>query len=142
MPIDITGLNAGKPQGTSERKSPAVERNQGGSSAGASAQGPRGDTINLTATAARLKQLEAGLVGIPVLSREVPAATELAEKESLIFSEDSDASFVAAELVNMLERSPVARLRQRVRKQYTWQAIFEDRIQPLLQAEKESQKSA
>ncbi|MFL7891060.1 MAG: glycosyltransferase family 4 protein [Anaerolineales bacterium] len=81
--------------------------------------------------------LEAGLVGIPVLSREVPAATELAEKESLIFSEDSDASFVAAELVNMLERSPVARLRQRVRKQYTWQAIFEDRIQPLLQAEKE-----
>lgn len=67
MPIDITGLNAGKPQGTSERKSPAVERNQGGSSAGASAQGPRGDTINLTATAARLKQLEAGLVGVPVV---------------------------------------------------------------------------
>jgi glycosyltransferase involved in cell wall biosynthesis len=81
--------------------------------------------------------LEAGLAGIPVVSREVPAAKELAEKESLIFSADADAGFVATELVTMLKRSPVARLRQQVRKQYTWQAIFENHIQPLLRAGKE-----
>jgi len=81
--------------------------------------------------------LEAGLAGIPVVSREVPAAKELAEKESLIFSADADAGFVATELVKMLDRSPVTRLRQRVRKQYTWQAIFEGQIQPLLQTGKE-----
>jgi len=77
--------------------------------------------------------LEAGLVGIPVMSREVPAAQELAEKEASIFSADADAKQVAALLARMVERSPTAQLRRRVRRQYTWQAIFEDAIQPLLQ---------
>jgi glycosyltransferase involved in cell wall biosynthesis len=77
--------------------------------------------------------LEAGLVGIPVMSREVPAAQELAEKEASIFSADADAKHVAALLARMVERSPTAQLRRRVRRQYTWQAIFEDAIQPLLQ---------
>ena len=77
--------------------------------------------------------LEAGLVGIPVMSREVPAAQELAEKEASIFSADADAKQVAALLARMVERSPTAQLRRRVRRQYTWQAIFEDAIQPLIQ---------
>jgi glycosyltransferase involved in cell wall biosynthesis len=76
--------------------------------------------------------LEAGLVGIPVVSRDVPAAQELAQGEALIFSEDADAEQVANQLVQMLERSPVSKLRRRVRQHYTWQAIFEDSIQPLL----------
>jgi glycosyltransferase involved in cell wall biosynthesis len=77
--------------------------------------------------------LEAGLVGIPVMSREVPAAQELAEKEASIFSADADAKHVAALLARMVERSPTAQLRRRVRRQYTWQAIFEEAIQPLIQ---------
>jgi len=77
--------------------------------------------------------LEAGLVGIPVMSREVPAAQELAEKEASIFSADADAEQVAARLARIVERSPTAQLRRRVRRQYTWQAIFEDAIQPLIQ---------
>lgn len=76
--------------------------------------------------------LEAGLVGIPVVSRDVPAAQELAQGEALIFSEDANAEQVANQLVQMLERSPVSKLRRRVRQHYTWQAIFEDSIQPLL----------
>ena len=77
--------------------------------------------------------MEAGLVGIPIVCRDVPAAKELADREASIFSADADAGQVATRLVQMLERSPTARLRRRVRKQYTWQAIFEDAIQPLLQ---------
>jgi glycosyltransferase involved in cell wall biosynthesis len=77
--------------------------------------------------------LEAGLIGIPVMSREVPAAQELAEKEVSIFSADADAEQVAAHLTRVVERSPTAQLRRRVRRRYTWQAIFEDAIQPLLQ---------
>ena len=76
--------------------------------------------------------LEAGLVGIPIVSREVPAAQELADNEATIFSADADAEQVAARLLKMLEQSPTAQLRHRVRGQYTWQAIFEDAIQPLL----------
>ena len=77
--------------------------------------------------------MEAGLVGIPIVCRDVPAAQELADREASIFNAEVDAGQVATRLVQMLERSPTARLRRRVRKQYTWQAIFEDAIQPLLQ---------
>lgn len=76
--------------------------------------------------------LEAGLVGIPILSRDVPAAQELAENEATIFSADANPEQVANQLIQMLERSPIAKLRIRVRRQYTWRAIFEDAIQPLL----------
>jgi len=63
----------------------------------------------------------------------VPAVQELADNEATIFSADADAEQVAARLLKMLEQSPIAQLRHRVRGQYTWQAIFEDAIQPLLQ---------
>ena len=77
--------------------------------------------------------LEAGLIGIPIVSRDVPAVQELAKKEALIFSADANPAQVATQLVHMLERSTTAQLRSRVRKHYTWQAIFEDAIQPLLE---------
>ncbi len=76
--------------------------------------------------------LEAGLVGIPVASRAVPAAQELAENEALIFSADKEPREVAAALVELLERSATAHLRRRVRQRYTWHAIFEQDIRPLL----------
>ena len=76
--------------------------------------------------------LEAGLVGIPVISREVPAAQEIAEKEAVIFHPDDSAEKIATSIVKMLDRSETARLRNRVRRHYTWKAIFENGILPLL----------
>ena len=78
--------------------------------------------------------LEAGLAGIQVVSRAVPSAQELAEKESAIFSADSDPESVATQLVKSLAGSSISLLRQRVRKHYTWQAIFDEEIQPLLES--------
>ncbi len=82
--------------------------------------------------------LESGLVGIPIVSREVPAAQELAQKEASIFSADADARQVATRIIQLIEGSPTAVLRIRVRKEYTWRAIFNDAIQPLLQSRLES----
>jgi len=76
--------------------------------------------------------MEAGLAGVPVLSREVPAAQELAKTEAVIFGPDETPIQVAERLEEMLRQSPTARLRRRVRQEYTWHAIFEDAIQPLL----------
>jgi glycosyltransferase involved in cell wall biosynthesis len=76
--------------------------------------------------------LEAGLVGIPIVSREVPAAQELAENEAFIFGSDADADQVATLIVQIMEQSPTARLRRFVRRNYTWRAIFEEEIKPLL----------
>ncbi len=77
--------------------------------------------------------LEAGLAGIPIVSRDVPAAQELAQKETTIFNGDANAKQVALRIMQILEQSPTAQLRLRVRKQYTWHAIFKDAILPLLQ---------
>jgi glycosyltransferase involved in cell wall biosynthesis len=82
--------------------------------------------------------LEAGLVGIPIVSRDVPAAQELAKREASIFNAESDAEQVATHIVQILEQSPTAELRRRVRKQYTWSAIFKDSIQPLFQTRLEN----
>lgn len=79
--------------------------------------------------------LEAGLTGIQIVSRAVPAAQELAENTATIFSADSDPESVAAQIVETLSISSSARLRQRVRKHYTWQAIYEGDIHPLLHTE-------
>jgi len=76
--------------------------------------------------------VEAGLAGVPILSREVPAAQELAKTEAVIFASDETPNQVAERLEAMLGQSPTARLRRRVRRQYTWHAIFEDDIQPIL----------
>lgn len=78
--------------------------------------------------------LEAGLTGIQIVCRAVPAAQELAEKTATIFSTDSDPESVADQIVEMLSSSLTAHLRQRVRKHYTWQAIYEDDIHPLLRS--------
>lgn len=77
--------------------------------------------------------LEAGLAGIPVLSREVPAAVELAKQDAVIFNQEADEKQVAAVLIQMVEQSPTARLRRRVRQKYTWQAIFQESILPILE---------
>jgi glycosyltransferase involved in cell wall biosynthesis len=76
--------------------------------------------------------LEAGLVGIPIMSRDVPAAQELATLEAAIFNDKLDAEQVATRMIKKLDQSATASLRRRVRKQYTWQAIFENDIRPLL----------
>ena len=77
--------------------------------------------------------LEAGLIGVPVISREVPAAQEIADKEAVIFHPDDSAEKIATSIVKMLDESETARLRNRVRRHFTWKAIFENCIQPLMQ---------
>ena len=78
--------------------------------------------------------LEAGLAGIPVFSTPVPAASELAANEAYIFTPQTDAVELAAQIRQWMEESREYRLRRRVRRQYTWQAIFEHDLLPILEA--------
>jgi glycosyltransferase involved in cell wall biosynthesis len=77
--------------------------------------------------------LEAGLAGIPVVSRPVPAAKELAQNEAIIFEEDFTPAQTAALIVDLIKQSPTVLLKRKIRQQFTWQAIFDRKIQPLLQ---------
>ena len=76
--------------------------------------------------------LEAGLVGIPVVSTDVPAAEEIGKNDFLSFSSEDSPKEVATLIMNWIEVSFRYRLRRRVRQQYTWESIYRQRIQPLL----------
>jgi glycosyltransferase involved in cell wall biosynthesis len=79
--------------------------------------------------------LEAGLIGIPVVCTEVPAAVEIAGADAMLIEEHDDPADLADRLLAWAENSHVHQLRRRVRRRYTWQAIFCQDIEPLLREE-------
>jgi glycosyltransferase involved in cell wall biosynthesis len=76
--------------------------------------------------------LEAGLVGLPVVSTAVPATEEIGGADVIRFSAEETAHQVAERILAWAERDPRYRLRRRVRRNSTWSAIFQRDIQPLL----------
>lgn len=77
--------------------------------------------------------LEAGLVGLPVATTDVPAAGEIGGEDVLRFEANIDPDALAGQIADRLEANPVHRLRRRVRQEYTWEAIFRRDIEPLLE---------
>jgi glycosyltransferase involved in cell wall biosynthesis len=76
--------------------------------------------------------LEAALVGMPIVSTEIPAAVELGSDNVILFEDGENPAYLAGRIIGWLERSPVYRLRRQVRQNYTWDAIFHRDIEPLL----------
>jgi glycosyltransferase involved in cell wall biosynthesis len=76
--------------------------------------------------------LEAGLAGVPVVCTDVPAAEEIGGRDVVQFDPEEGATSVAERIVNLMEQSSVYRLRRRVQQAYTWRAIFERDIRPML----------
>jgi glycosyltransferase involved in cell wall biosynthesis len=78
--------------------------------------------------------LEAGLVGLPVVSAPFPAAVEIGGQDIMIFDPQREQPQDVAERIRrFVDESPRIRLRRRVRQGLTWEAIFRQQIQPLLQ---------
>ncbi len=76
--------------------------------------------------------LEAGLIGMPIFSTEIPATEEIGGQDLIRFSADASPEQVAELILEWARNSPTQRLRQHVRKNFTWQAIFNHDILPLL----------
>ncbi|HEX2995988.1 MAG TPA: glycosyltransferase family 4 protein [Anaerolineales bacterium] len=77
--------------------------------------------------------LEAGLVGIPVFSSDaVPAANEIGAADVVRFSPEAQPQHIAELIMKWMEESSVLHLRRRVRRDLTWQSIFQREILPLL----------
>jgi len=76
--------------------------------------------------------VEAGLLGVPIVCTDIPAAEEIGGAEVTRFDAASDPTHVAGQILAHARRSPTHRLRRRVRQDYTWRAIFRRDIEPLL----------
>jgi glycosyltransferase involved in cell wall biosynthesis len=77
--------------------------------------------------------LEAGLLGAPVVCTPVPATREIGGDDVTLIGSDDDPEEVADRILSIVAAQPIHRLRRRVRQKYTWSAIFERDIEPLLE---------
>ena len=76
--------------------------------------------------------LEAGLVGIPVVCTNVPAAQEIGGGDVVQFDAHDPPELIADLIQAWTQHSPVQRLCRRIKQDYAWPAIFRREIAPLL----------
>jgi len=76
--------------------------------------------------------LEAGLARLPIFAAHIPSVHETAGGLAYLFDPDGDPVEVAAAIHTHLEASPLHQLRRRVLERYTWQALVEQEVLPLL----------
>jgi glycosyltransferase involved in cell wall biosynthesis len=79
-----------------------------------------------------LPVLEAGLAGAPVVCTNIPAAQEIGKEDVTIFSTGQSEDELAELIIKTVESNPVSRFRRRVRQDFTWEALFKRRIEPLI----------
>lgn len=77
--------------------------------------------------------LEAGLAGVPIVCTSIPAAEEIGEPDVTCFDPSQSPQQTAALITGLVQKNPLCRFRRRVRLGYTWQALFEQKLAPLLE---------
>lgn len=78
--------------------------------------------------------LEAGLMGIPVTaSTAVPAAVETGRCCLTLFDPDESARTVAERMLEALNTNQVYAYQRQVRQDFTWEQIFREKIEPLVE---------
>jgi mannosylglucosylglycerate synthase len=78
--------------------------------------------------------IEAGLTGIPVFCSQIDSLQALGKNEAYYFSPDEDPRNVAKLIAESLENDRVFTLRARVWQEFSWQAIYAQKISPLLES--------
>jgi glycosyltransferase involved in cell wall biosynthesis len=76
--------------------------------------------------------LEAGLAGIPVVCTDIPAAREIGGAQVTIFAAEKSPEDLAALILELVDTNPLSRFRRSVRQSYTWEALFQRQLEPLL----------
>jgi glycosyltransferase involved in cell wall biosynthesis len=76
--------------------------------------------------------LEAAAHRLPIACTELATLRPLAGDAALYFGADDEADGLAARILERLDADPAARLATEVRTRYTWEAVYRERIAPLL----------
>jgi glycosyltransferase involved in cell wall biosynthesis len=80
-----------------------------------------------------LPVLEAGVSRLPVICADIPALRELAGDDATYVDPGGDPTAVAAQVRGRLDADPAYRLAARSRSSFSWDAVYETRIRPLLE---------
>jgi glycosyltransferase involved in cell wall biosynthesis len=76
--------------------------------------------------------LEAGLTGTPVFTTAIPSANEIGGDNVVLIDTQDAPDRTAARIMSWVAENPVSRFRRDTRCDYTWDAIFDDKIVPIL----------
>jgi glycosyltransferase involved in cell wall biosynthesis len=79
--------------------------------------------------------LEAGLARLPVFCSDIPPFRESGRDDVTFLSLDATPEEAAQKIVTVLDRDNHHRLRQRVRREFTWAGLVQQRLLPLLETE-------
>ncbi len=76
--------------------------------------------------------LEAGLTRLPIFCADIPVFHESARADAHYFALDASPAQIAQQITDALARDAHYRLKQRVLREYAWERIFAERIEPLV----------
>jgi len=79
-----------------------------------------------------LPVLEAAASRLPVFCADIEPLRALAGPDAVCFSPDADPTFVAGLITNRLAQDSAYQLAARVRRHFTWERVYAERIAPLL----------
>jgi len=77
--------------------------------------------------------LEGSLFRLPVVATEIAPFKAVGGEDVIYIGLDEDPARAAGRILSFLEESAAYRLRRRTLKSYTWQAVFEKYIRPLVE---------
>ena len=76
--------------------------------------------------------LEAGLTRLPIFCSDIPPFRESAQDNANFFSLDESPGAIAVQIKSVLANDSHYRLKHKVIREYTWEHVFSDKIEPLL----------
>ncbi|MBM3130259.1 MAG: glycosyltransferase family 4 protein [Chloroflexi bacterium] len=76
--------------------------------------------------------LEAGLARLPIFCADLPVFHESAREDAHYFALDESPAQIAQQIAEMLARDARYRLKQRILREYAWERLFAERIEPLV----------
>jgi len=76
--------------------------------------------------------LEAGITGLPIFCSDINPFHETAGESANYFDLSSDPESVATQIYKFLEEDKSAKLKKKVREEYTWASIYKNQIKPLI----------
>lgn len=85
--------------------------------------------------------IEAGLARLPIFAADIPPIRESTVSLAHLFDLQSEPDAVAREILSFLENDPLSRMRQRVMRQYTWEAVVYHQVLPLLRGQPREDKT-